>query len=132
MTPLILVFAMASQSFDLPPGLLSALCYVESHHKRGSVNLDDGGTPSLGICQIKASTAYEMGYRGNVKTLVSEDTINAYYAAKYLSTQLELYDGDIRKAVSAYNAGRHRVNEKGLTLNRIYVSKVFKAWSEDK
>lgn len=132
MTSLLLIFTMASQAFNLPTGLLSAVCYVESHHKRGAINPDDGGSPSLGVCQIKRTTANLVGYRGNVETLRTDDHVNAYYAAKYLSLQLNAYDGDLRKAVSAYNAGHHKLNENGLTVNREYVSKVFKAWSENR
>lgn len=128
--PIVLAFALASQTFNLPPGLLSAVCWVESNH-RSLIHKNDGSEDSIGMCQIHMSTARDMGYEGSKRHLLRPD-INAYYAAKYLRLKLDHYLGDPRKAVAAYNAGKHRENKRGLTKNRKYVSKVFKAWSEDR
>lgn len=126
-----LVFLSASQAFNLPPGLLSALCYVESHHRIKAVNQYDGDSASHGICQIKEATARHMGFQDQSQLLL-DPNINIYYAAKYLSKQIDRYDGDIRKAVAAYNAGSHKENAYGVTRNIKYVNKVFKAWADDK
>lgn len=56
--------------------------------------------------------------------------VNVYYAAKYLQYQIYRYDGDVRKGVASFNAGKHIENAQGLTVNRKYVSKVFRAWAE--
>lgn len=126
-----LIFATVTQTFGTPPGLLSALCYVESKHRPYAFNENDGGSSSIGICQIKLGTARGLGFKGTAEEL-SRPKTNIYYAGKYLKTQIKRYGGDIKKAISAYNAGTHRENDLGLTLNRLYVAKVFKAWSEDK
>ena len=131
MTTLMLIFAVASQTFNLPPGLLSALCYTESKHNVSAIHLDDGGADSVGVCQLQLRSARGIGFRGSEEDLF-DPTLNVHYAAKYLRSQLDRYHGDIRKAVAAYNAGSWRENERGLTKNRKYVSAVFKAWSEDK
>lgn len=131
MTGLILVFATITQTFNLPDGLLSALCYVESGHDYQAVNINDGGSSSYGVCQIKLSTAQLLGFKGTEKSLRKPST-NIYYAGKYLRSQLNRYDNDITKAVAAYNAGTYKVNKRGLTRNIKYVNKVLLAWSENR
>lgn len=128
---LVLMYSALSINVELPPGLLSAVCYVESRHKHKAVNLNDGGEDSLGVCQIKLNTARLVGFKGTAKQLM-QPTTNALYAAKYLKKQLIRYNNDPRKAVAAYNAGKVRYNKDGLIMNRLYVAKVFKAWSENR
>lgn len=128
---LALAFTMVSQAFTLPPGLLSAVCYVESRHDTSALSPHDGGSASIGICQIKLATAKSVGFVGKQKDLKVPDT-NIYYAGKLLKKQLIRYDNDPVKAIAAYNAGKHRVNKHGLVMNRKYVSKVLKAWVEGK
>lgn len=117
----------ASQTFSLPPGLLSAVCYVESHHKPRAVNRQDGGSPSLGLCQIKLDTAKLLGFQGKEKDLMNPK-VNAYYAAKYLKKQLDRYDGYYYRAISAYNAGKFWMDLNGMARNNDYVEKVYLAW----
>ncbi len=131
-TALALAFAAATTSFNLPEGLLPAICYVESKHVIRAINVDDGGSSSVGVCQLKLATARLMGYTGTVSRLQTDAATNAYYAAKYIRYQLDRYGGDSHKAVSAYNAGTHRVNDLGQTKNRKYVEKVYRAWTEYK
>ena len=125
------MYSALSINVELPPGLLSAVCYVESRHKHKAINLNDGGEDSLGVCQIKLNTARLVGFKGTNKQLM-HPTTNALYAAKYLKKQLLRYNNDPRKAVAAYNAGKVRYNKDGLIMNRLYVAKVFKAWSENR
>jgi soluble lytic murein transglycosylase-like protein len=127
-TLLLLAFSAATQTFALPQGLLSAVCFVESTHNAKAVHLDDGGENSVGLCQLHLSTAKWLGYKGIEKGLY-DAKINAYYAAKYLRYQLNRYDGNVTKAIAAYNAGSYRVNAKGQIKNRIYVQKVTNAWA---
>lgn len=131
MVMLALWFTAVSQTFSLPPGMLSALCYVESAHKPNAIHLDDGGSSSRGICQVKIATARSLGFKGSVKLLMEPKT-NMYYAAKLLRYQLDRYEGNTEKAIAAYNAGKHRVNSQGQTMNRHYVGKVMRAWEAGK
>lgn len=126
-----MLFLVFTAQYDLPPGLLSALCWVESNHKTAAINQYDGDSPSYGVCQIKLETAKSMGFRGDSKALMKPE-INIKWSAKYLKRQMTRYDNDPRKAVAAYNAGTHRVNKYGKTRNVKYVNKVFKAWAEYK
>lgn len=115
------LFIAFSLQYDLPPGLLSALCYVESTHNISAVNPDDGKSASLGICQVKLKTAKWMGFKGTEADLMKPEN-NIKYAAAYLKYQLVRYD-NLPKAVIAYNLG----NAKGLTTSA-YQRKVFKTW----
>lgn len=128
-TGMAILFFAVSSSLGLPPGLLSAICYIESHHKENAINKHDGGSASYGACQIKLATAKSIGYTGTAKQLMRAD-VNVMWAGKYLKWQLKRYNNDPRKAVAAYNAGSHKLNRKGFTRNNKYVIKVFKAWGE--
>lgn len=128
-TTLALVFISVSQTFNLPTGLLSALCYVESNHDVRAIHMDDGGSSSIGLCQVKLSTARYLGYRGDAKKLQMDGRVNAHYAGKYLRLQLTKHNGDILKAVAGYNSGTTRLDYYGLPRNHKYVYKVLRAWA---
>lgn len=123
-------FIVASQTFSLPPGLLSSICWIESHHNAAAVNPLDGGSPSRGACQVKLSTARLLGFSGTAKELMTVPN-NTYYAAKYLRFQLDRY-GDTMQAVAAYNSGSYNSDGNGQPRNRKYVHKVFTAWADGK
>lgn len=131
MEVLILAFTVVTQTFNLPPGLLSALCHTESNHRTHVVNVGDGNGNSLGVCQVQILTAKTLGFKGTEKQLM-DPTINVYYSGKYLRKQLNRYDGDIRKAVAAYNSGTYYESKKGFAVNQKYVNLVFRAWSARK
>lgn len=117
------IFLTVSLQLNLPPGLLSSVCYVESRHNPAAIHHDDGGSDSLGLCQIKLSTARWLGFKGTEQDLMNPQ-INAHYAGAYLRYQLNRY-GSVKKAVTAYNIG-HAV----LTTTK-YQIKVYKEWEND-
>lgn len=122
MSTLTVLFINMSIMYNIPAGLLTSLCYVESKHKITAVHKDDGGEDSLGVCQIKLSTAKELGFRGTVKQLM-QPNYNVKYSAKFLRKQIDRYNGNVRKAVISYNRG----NSRGLTTSK-YQVKVYKQW----
>lgn len=128
MSPILLalIFTSATNEFDLPPNLLSSICYIESTHNAGAIHYNDGDGNSVGICQIKFKTAKWLGYKGTEKLLL-DPKVNIHYSAKYLRYQLNRYGGNIVKAVSAYNKG----NAKKLT-NTTYYNKVVIRWIGNK
>lgn len=126
---LALIFISSTYTYRLPRGLLSALCFVESNHRIHIMHKDDGGSSSLGVCQIKLATAKMMGFKGDVDLLMDPE-INTHYAAKYLSQQFKRYNGDAVKAIAAYNTGTYKETSLGLPVNQKYVNKVFKKWLE--
>ena len=131
MSTLALIFATVTATLGLPNGLLSAVCHVESHHNVKAINLNDGGEDSLGVCQIKLSTAKMLGFKGTAAEL-QEPFVNAYYAGMYLNKQLRRYDHFIPHAIAAYNSGTLRLTKHRHVVNIKYVNKVFKAWVDNK
>lgn len=122
-TQLGLYFLLTTQQYNLPPDLLSAICYTESTYNTRAIHLDDGpGGPSLGVCQIKHSTAKWLGFKGTPTQLMNPKT-NILYAGKYLKYQLLKYKNPV-KAVIAYNYGHA---PKNLTYTQ-YQIKVFTIW----
>jgi soluble lytic murein transglycosylase-like protein len=107
----------------LPPGLLGAISQVESGGNPNAVHKNDGKGDSLGLFQIKLSTARMVGFRGTKKQLMNVKT-NAYFAAKYLKKQIQRYHGNYAQAVTAYNSGTTHSNGGSL-----YMAKVFNAWA---
>lgn len=124
MTPFIAILA-AAKKVGVSSGLLLAICTTESGLKNIN-NYNDGISHSMGICQVKKSTANWIGRITEHKDLInySEKDLqdvkkNAYAAAVYLKYQVDRYQ-DHCKAISAYNAGKY------ITGNQQYVSKVSK------
>lgn len=109
----------------LPRGLLNAICTVESNLKPSAIRHNDGGSDSIGLCQIKLSTARSVGYRGNARQLFIANR-NMYYAGKYLAWQIKRYHGDYAKAVTAYNQGTCYSHGGSR-----YLAQVFTEWSKE-
>jgi len=116
------IFIAISIQYHLPPGLLEALCFVETRHVASAIHYDDGGRNSVGICQLQLRTAQDLGFEGTEEDLLDPAT-NIHYAAKYLSGQISRYHGNLEKAVIAYNRG----NAKDLTTTE-YQRKVYIVW----
>lgn len=119
---LTLVFITTSIQLQLPPNLLESLCYVESTHNINAIHYNDGGTDSLGVCQIKLATAHQLGFKGTAKQLM-EPHNNIHYAGKYLKRQITRYKS-VERGVVAYNRG----NAKNLTRSS-YSDKVISHWT---
>lgn len=120
-TVLAMVFTSATYQYNLPPGLIKAICLVESSNNPSIVHKDDGTQDSLGLCQLHLSTARMMGFKGKEKDLFNP-WINAHFAGAYIRHQLDRYRGDVDKAIIAYNSGHYDSN------NVQYLKKVKKAW----
>lgn len=121
-----LSFIATTYTFNLPPGLLSALCYVESHHKVDAIHHDDGDSDSLGIGQVKLKTARWLGFKGTKAQLMIPE-VNIYYSGRYLKLQINRYNGNLEKALTAYNRG----NSRGIERSK-YSTKVLKEWRKYK
>lgn len=100
-----LIFLSNNKALNLPNGLLESICFVESGHNIEALSPQDGGSPSLGICQVKLASAKAVGFKGTAKQLMQPE-INIHYAAKILSYQLTRYDFNYPRAITAYNKGR--------------------------
>lgn len=124
MTLLTTILISTSAQFGLPSNLLTSICSVESSLNPAAIHRDDGGTDSIGLCQIKMRTAVWMGFRGTEAGLLNP-YINSYYAAKYLKYQLLRYNGNAVSAIIAYNRG----NSNGLQSTE-YSDKVIAKWRQ--
>lgn len=106
---------------NLPPNLLSSVCFIETKHQIHKIHRHDGDSDSIGICQIKLKTAKWLGFKGTEQDLLNPK-INILYAGKYLDYQLRRYH-NVSKAVIAYNQGH-----VGNIDTTSYQIKVFKQW----
>lgn len=84
-----------AEKYNLDPALLAAMAEQESGFNQSAQS--EAG--AMGIMQLMPGTAEELGVdpsdlRGNLEG-----------GAKYLRQMLDMYDGDVEKALAAYNAG---------------------------
>jgi soluble lytic murein transglycosylase-like protein len=132
MGEIISILTTTAKMVGIPPGLLIAVCMTETNLQNVDV-LNDGGTPSYGVCQVKLETARWMGKvhkKQYIQQFTKDDMRkirnNAKVAALYLKYQLQRYQDDACKAVAAYNAGSFKESSKypGIPFNWKYVKKV--------
>jgi soluble lytic murein transglycosylase-like protein len=95
--------AELSERFDLSPALIEALVWQESRWRAGA--LSPAG--ARGLAQLMPGTAREMGVNPD------DPYANLEGGARYLREQLDRFDGDLEKALAAYNAGPGRVISAG-------------------
>lgn len=81
---------------------------------------------SYGLGQLMGGTARFLGFQGMLHRLIDVET-NVHWCKRYFDSKVELYMGDVWKAVAAYNAGSFRRDDKGQVVNQQYVDKVRRA-----
>ena len=83
---------------------------------------------SWGLCQIMGAVAREYNYQGWLTDLLKPE-INIRYGGLHLKNFLAKYPAGITDAISSYNQGSPRKDQKGQYLNQAYVDSVlsFKA-----
>ena len=89
--------------FDLSPSLIEALVWQESRWRETAVS----PVGARGLAQLMPATARELGVDPN------DPFANLEGGARYLRQQLDRFDGDLEKALAAYNAGPGRVRRAG-------------------
>jgi soluble lytic murein transglycosylase-like protein len=118
------IFSIA-KTYSISPLLLIAICNTESNF-RNVINVNDGGSASYGVCQVKLATARFIERREVAPSELLNPSVNLTIAAKYLAYQTRRYgDKETDCIVSAYNAGSCLKNKEGKILNHIYLSKVY-------
>jgi soluble lytic murein transglycosylase-like protein len=85
--------------FDLSPALIEALVWQESRWQASAVS----PVGARGLAQLMPGTARELGVDS------SDPFANLEGGARYLRQQLDRFDGDLERALAAYNAGPGRV-----------------------
>lgn len=99
-------FAALEALYGLPAGLLDKVWAKES--ARGKYMTSPVG--ARGHFQFMPATAKEYGIAGKEDDLEA----SAAAAARYLSTLMRKYGGDLQTALAAYNWGQGNVDRKGL------------------
>jgi len=95
--------AELSARFDLSPALIEALVWQESRWRAQALSPKG----ARGLAQLMPGTARELGVNPD------DPFANLEGGARYLREQLDRFDGDIEKALAAYNAGPGRVIRSG-------------------
>ena len=93
----------AAAKYAVDPKLVSAVAEVESGGDQNAVS----SAGAVGIMQLMPETAAGLGV--NPYDMKS----NVEGGAKYLREMLDTFDGDVKKAVAAYNAGPDAVKAYG-------------------
>jgi len=114
----------AAERYSLDPELINAIIKVESSFNPFAVS-EKG---AMGLMQLMPETAKEMKVGSPFE---AEENIMG--GSRYLRKMLNLFDGDLRLGLAAYNAGPSRVLQKGgipkIPETEQYVEKVLYEYS---
>lgn len=113
------IFSQAAEQYQVPENLLKAIAKAESGFRTDAVSSCGAG----GVMQLMPATAKSLGV-----TDVFDPEQNIMGGAKYISGLLQKYNGDVKLALAAYNAGSGNVAKYGgvppFTETQNYVKKV--------
>lgn len=116
--------AMLARKYDISPTLLEAVVWQESRWQTNARS----SAGAHGLAQLMPGTAREMGVD------IANPLSNLEGGARYLKIQLDRFDGDIEKALAAYNAGPSRVLSAGgvpqIPETKAYVSAIMSRLAE--
>jgi soluble lytic murein transglycosylase-like protein len=93
----------AAASANLSPTLLSALVWQESRWNPAAISPKG----AMGLAQLMPGTARDLGVNP------ADPVQNLVGGARYLRMLLDQFDGNVEKALAAYNAGPGRVRSAG-------------------
>ena len=117
--------ADAAAKYGLPKGLLQSVIQHESGFNPRAVS----PAGAQGLMQLMPATAKELGVEDPFDIRQNIDA-----GSRYLKQMLDQFDGDLRKALAAYNAGPGTVRRYGgippYPETRNYVHKVMKSAAE--
>ncbi len=110
-------FQAAAETYGVPADLLKAVGRVESNFNAEAVSY----CGAQGVMQLMPATARSLGVTDSF-----DPAQNIMGGAKYLRQMLDRFDGDVSKALAAYNAGPGAVTKYGgpPPYTQSYVNKV--------
>lgn len=115
-----IVFDAAAQ-YSVEPAMIKAIIMAESGYNPHAVSKRG----AIGLMQLMPDTAREMGVED-----LQDPFHNINGGAKYFSKLMNMFQGDVFLALSAYNAGIERVKEYNgippFPATRYYVIKVLR------
>jgi soluble lytic murein transglycosylase-like protein len=91
--------AQAATAAGISPTLLAALVWQESRWNPSAVSVKG----AQGLTQLMPATARELGVDPR------DPVANLHGGARYLRSMLDSFNGDVERALAAYNAGPGRV-----------------------
>jgi soluble lytic murein transglycosylase-like protein len=97
------VLMQAAAAANISPTLLSALVWQESRWNPQAVSPKG----AMGLAQLMPATARYLGVNP------ADPVANLHGGARYLRQLLDQFDGNVEKALAAYNAGPGRVRSAG-------------------
>lgn len=98
------IFTEASERYNVPKDLIKAIAKTESDFDPNATS----GSGAQGLMQLMPATARELGV-----TDAYDPYQNVMGGTKYISQLLDKYDGDVKLALAAYNAGSGNVKKYG-------------------
>lgn len=112
------ILTQAAAAANVSPALLSALVWQESRWNPQAVSPKG----AMGLAQLMPATARDLGVNP------ADPVQNLQGGARYLRYLLDTFDGDVEKALAAYNAGPGRVRNAGgvppIAETRAYVASI--------
>lgn len=109
----------AAEKYDLPPDLIRSVIRAESNFDPGAVSR----AGARGLMQLMPATAEELGVKDSFDIHQNIDG-----GSRYLRQMLDRFDGDLKLALSAYNAGPGTVLRFGGNVpyreTQLYVQRV--------
>jgi hypothetical protein len=112
------VLMQAAAAANISPTLLSALVWQESRWNPQALSPKG----AMGLAQLMPATARYLGVNP------ADPVANLHGGARYLRQLLDQFDGNVEKALAAYNAGPGRVRSAGgipaIAETRNYVSSI--------
>ena len=97
------VLMQAAAAANVSPTLLSALVWQESRWNAQALSPKG----AMGLAQLMPATARYLGVNP------ADPVANLHGGARYLRQLLDQFDGNVEKALAAYNAGPGRVRSAG-------------------
>jgi soluble lytic murein transglycosylase-like protein len=103
----------AARTYNVDPNLVAAVAFHESRFEPHQVS----SIGAQGLMQLMPSTARSLGVRDSF-----DPRDNVFGGTRYLKKQLDRFNGDVDRALAAYNAGWVNVQKNGPGVAAQYVS----------